>query len=237
MAGTVAQSRGTFSAASGSALALAYAGAVTAARTLVAFVGWGSSSATCSVADSVNGAWTPILASLATGPGPGVFNSRSQFFILGTTAVGTPTVTATISASVAYRVLHIFELDGVDTGDPVDDANGAVGNSTAPAALVTGTAPSALVLGGCLAEQTSAPGAGFTAAQNTDGNQSEYANRSSGAVSVAFTQAPSGRWVASAVALADAVDPAPGAAADGFVRVSDAWVATMGQLRSSAAWI
>lgn len=235
MSSSIAQQRGTFSGSSDDEIALAFEDAVTAGRTLACFVGWNSATATCTVSDDVNGDWDPVPDSLARGASG--FLGSSQIFVLETTALGTPEVTAVTSVAVAYRVLHIFEISGADTGDLIDDANDGAGNSTSPQVGLTVGASAALVLGGCYVEQTAAAGAGWTAAENTDGNQTEYGNRSSGVVTVAFTQSPSGRWVASAIAFADAVDPDPAPEADGFTWVDDEWVASMGQLRSGGAWI
>lgn len=200
MAIAVVQSRGTFSAAAGATLALAFTGAVAAGNTLAYFFGWNSTTATGGVADSVNGASAAAAASLATGAGG--FVARGEWFLEALTGAGTPTVTATASASVPYRILHIVELSGVDTANPLDAAGAGAGSSTAPTASLTVVTAGAGILAGCYAEQTAAAGSGFTGLQNTDGNQSEFRiTPGTGSQAGAFTMSPTGRWADSVIAL------------------------------------
>lgn len=204
MAIAPAQSRGTFASTSSATIALAYSGAVTSGRTLLCFVGWFSTTATCSVSDSVNGAWTAV-GSPSTGTGG--FNVRGQFFRLNSTASGTPTVTATVSGSVTYRILHIFELTGNDTVNPIDASGGASGSSTTPSAPVLVGAVGCALFGACYTAQTAAAGSGFTGLQNTDGNQSEWRIAAgTGSQPVAFTNTPSGAWLVVGVSI----EPASG---------------------------
>lgn len=200
MAIAVVQSRGTFSAASSATLALAFTNPVVAGNTLAYFLGWNSTTATASASDSVNGAGTLAASSLATGTGG--FVARAQIIYRAITASGTPTVTATISTSVPYRILHIVELSGVDTANPLDAAGAGAGSSTAPSASLTTVTANTLLFGGTYVEQTGSAGGGFTGLQNTDGNQSEYKlQAATGATSVAFVQSPTGRWAATAAAF------------------------------------
>lgn len=188
------------SGSSGNTIAKAFTGAVTAGSTLAAVVMWSSTTATVTVSDSVNGSWTADATSLASGG-----SRRAQWFYFKSTASGTPTVTATVSGNVNERNLHIFEIPSINQTTPVDSSNGATGTSTTPTATPTVVASTQVtLLGAAYGGGTSSTGTGFTAGENTDGNQSEFKlSTGTGAQPVAFAMTPSQSWASSAIAFLD----------------------------------
>lgn len=90
---------------------LAYSSSVTIGSLLFAAVFWAGSTATCSVSDDKNGAWT-ALGSPQTGLEDEA-NNRLQFFYKQNAAAGTTTVTADVS-SAGTCGLAIHEASGID---------------------------------------------------------------------------------------------------------------------------
>lgn len=157
------QSRSTWPTTSASSTALAYNGAVGSGSLLVAAVGWNDAAVTCTVADSVNGAWT-ALGSPQTGAG-GLTTFRLQLFYRANTAVGTPTVTATFSGPVTRRGIGIHEYSGMEIVNPVDGAAVYTNdNSTTPTSSpITTTFPVDLLFCACIMiGSETGTGAGYT---------------------------------------------------------------------------
>lgn len=157
--------------------AKAYASNVTAGGFLWCYVAWKSSTATCTVSDSRNGAWTAV-GSAQTGSGS-LAGWRCQMFYFPNAAAGATTVTATISASVTTRGLAISEFSGVATSSPLDQS--AYGNSNSNGVTtptVTTLNADDLLVAGVLASTTVTGVAGSYTYMATDlefsGNGTEY---------------------------------------------------------------
>lgn len=140
---------GTDSAVAGTTIAKAWSSGVPATASLFCIVQWQSSTATCSAADSVNGAWTAMGS-----PQRDVANSLSaQLFYFLSSGAGTPTVTATISGSVNYRAIVPVSFTGVAAIEGTPSYN--FGNATsAPAPTVTPAVGNDMVLAACLPNDT-----------------------------------------------------------------------------------
>lgn len=203
MTASFLQATGGFAATAGTTVAATYGSPVTAGNLLVCGIGC-DVNATITVSDSVNGAWTAI--------GTRLTNSalNSQMFYKANTAAGTPTVTATCGSG-NYRNLRIGEWGGVATTTPLDANNGTTGSSTTPATTVTTVADHDLVVGTAYITNTAAAGTGFNSRVVTDGNvlEDKLDQTPAGALSVAFTQSPTGLWNAEGAAFL----PAAGGAA------------------------
>jgi hypothetical protein len=212
MAATQAQTpAGSVATTPATTLGQAYGAANGAGNLGVCYAIWGSATATCTVSDPTNGAWTAIASTLATNATQA---RRSQLFIKENMAAATPTVTMTVSVSVTYRVIDIHEYAGLATASSSEGPNNASGNSAAPAVSVTSVADHDMIFGGTSVANTATVGSGFTSRTATDGNSTEdkLDQTPAGAVSVAWTQT-SGQWIASGVAFklptAAAVRPPP----------------------------
>lgn len=109
------QSRSTDDGTTNTATSLAFDDVdLTPGTGLVAAVMWKGTAVTCTVADSANGAWTP-LGSPQTGTG-GQAEYRLQGFLLtGNGSSSKSTVTATTSVSTERRALSIAEYSDADS--------------------------------------------------------------------------------------------------------------------------
>lgn len=103
---------------------IAYSSSVTAGSLLFAAVFWAGSSATCTISDDLNGAWT-ALGSPQTGSEDEA-NNRLQFFYKINALAGTTTVTADTTNAGANVGLAIHEASGIDGVNPIDAAVGYV---------------------------------------------------------------------------------------------------------------
>lgn len=84
---------------------------LTSGSSLVADCYWQSGSATCAVADPTNGSWTALGSPLR---GTGNLNGFScqAFLFTANTSTAKPTVTMTVSGSVALKGIAIHEYSG-----------------------------------------------------------------------------------------------------------------------------
>jgi hypothetical protein len=162
---------------SGSSKSLAYASNVTAGSLLWVFVAWGSSTATVTVADNLNGSWTAV-GSPQTGAGT-IGNYRCQMFYRPNAAAGATTVTATFSASISNRGLAIAEFSGADTAAPLDQfAYLSVNSSGITTPTITTTNANDVLLAGAVVQSSiTAAGGGYTLMASGTGfasNATEY---------------------------------------------------------------
>ena len=114
-------------------------------------------------------------------------------------AAAANTVTVTKSSACDFGRVIVMEFTGGDTTAPLDQDNGATGNSAAPSGgSVTTTADGELIVGGVMgANSDVAAGTGYTGVAGNDGYlYAEYkVQTTAGSVSAAFTQT-SGEWLA-----------------------------------------
>lgn len=94
--------------------------------------------ASSTISDSVNGAWNTTPIDLLTDTDPSA-QTRLRLFRFENTAAGTPTVTATFSATTQFRGIIIVELDGV--------AAASLDKHTAQAQVNPGTGANAVTSG------------------------------------------------------------------------------------------
>jgi hypothetical protein len=168
MAATQAQTpAGSVATTSATTLAQAYGAANGAGNLGVCYAIWGSATATCTVSDPTNGAWTAIASTLATNATQA---RRSQVFIKENMAAATPTVTMTVSVAVTYRVIDIHEYAGLATASSSEGPNAASGNSAAPAVSVTSVADHDMIFGGTSVANTAVDDCGLHFAHG-DGRQ------------------------------------------------------------------
>jgi len=149
------QSRSTTATSSSATLALAFSSAVAVGRALVAACIWGSATQTCTVSDSVNGAWTAI-GSPQRGTG-NLTGYTIQLFYFLCTGAGTPTVTMTCSGSNTYRDIAIHEFSGIDTVSALEASvySGNVtasGNVITTASGITPTSPVCMLFCACMVD-------------------------------------------------------------------------------------
>jgi hypothetical protein len=117
MAATQAQTpAGSVATNSAATLGQAYGAANGAGNLGVCYAIWGSATATCTVSDPTNGAWTAIASTLATNTTQA---RRSQVFIKENMAAATPTVTMTVSAAPAVSVTSVADHDMIFGGTSV----------------------------------------------------------------------------------------------------------------------
>lgn len=204
------QSTGAFTNAAGTTQAKAYASNVTAGNLLVIGCIWQSTTATCTVSGSVNGAAAAIGASLASN------SQRAELFYVQNCSAGAETFTMTISGSVNSREIYIAEYSGADTAAALDASNALTGTSTNPSGSLTVVAASSMIAAVCFgAVGTVSGGAGFN--DRVPQNGDDYEDKlgvSSGANTVAFVNASSGAW---AIATAS-FQPATGGGAATVVK-------------------
>jgi hypothetical protein len=149
-----------------------FAGAVGAGNTIIALVGWGAASGTVtSVQDSVNGAVNYTLAgSLIAGSG----RSLACYYFTGS-AAGTPTVTATLSASQASAGISCFEANfgGTPVTDQFHSAQTS-GSATTSSGNVITIYPNELLIGGVRGSLNANSGTAGWTFQGTGGFGAEY---------------------------------------------------------------
>lgn len=138
-----------------------YSSNLTIGSLLVAAVYWNSSTATCTVSDGINGAWTA-----AGGPQTGIaalsaWRLQLFYFLNNNTAVAT-TVTATVSSAVSAG-LAIHEYLGTSVSvDGTPAYNTPTGTTVVTSGTVTTTvAGTLLFLAGVAEVSANAAGAGF----------------------------------------------------------------------------
>jgi hypothetical protein len=196
------KSSGNQAVSASASLAVAYGSPVAATNLLAAFCLWNSTTQTCSVSDSVNGAWTPDPSSLGVLSSPGF---SGQWFYCPSTAAGTPTVTMTCSGSNAERELMIHEYSGLDKTAPRVDSSSATGPSGVPTVNVTLSQAGQCVLGGSFLGLVTTVGAGFTGRVNANDNLSEEVTShatAAGTLAVIFGNG-GGAWIDSAIVFAE----------------------------------
>lgn len=191
---------GGFATTSAATLAKAYGSNVTAGNVLVALVGWGSSTQTCTVSGSLNGAFTAIATSLATNAS-GPF--RAEVFFKTAASSGSETVTMTCSGSNTQREIVIYELSGVDTVNIPDSSNAGSGSSTNPTITITTVAqPGWIVAYAMSTAGTISVGATYTSDLQQNGDLGQHkAYAATGSTSVPTVDGSSGQWVVSAAAF------------------------------------
>lgn len=201
---TLAQAAvGNFSNASGTTIAKAYGSNVAAGNLLVVVVGWGSSTQTCSVAGSLNGAFTAIAGSLGTNA-TAPFRTQTFFLVAGSS--GAETITATTSGSNTQREIAVFELTGAAAAGHPDSSIGANGSGTNPTTSITAVAqPGTIISYGMSTAGTITVGTGYTSDVSQNGDLAEHkAYAATGAISVPYVDGSSGQWAITAAAFLDA---------------------------------
>lgn len=133
----------------------------TSGSLLVATAYWQSGTATCSLSDSTNGAWTAV-GSPQVGTGANAGWSKQDFYFSGNASVAKPTVTMTVSASVGERGLAIHEYTGVGVLESQGFQN-VTANSSAATPSKTPAASTDLVYCSCItSSHVTAVSTGFT---------------------------------------------------------------------------
>jgi hypothetical protein len=193
---------GTFAVTSSATLAQAYGSNVVAGNLLVVRCGWGSSSQTCSVSGSLNGAFTAIAGSLATNA---TAPFRAQVFYKVAASSGAETITMTCSGSNTQREIVIEELSGASSTQP-DSSTAATGNSTNPTASITIVAQPGWISAYAMSTAgTISVGATYTSDLSQNGDLGQHkAYSATGATSVPTVDASIGQWVVSAAAFNEA---------------------------------
>jgi hypothetical protein len=201
MAGAAVQASGNFGSVAGTTLAQAFGSNLTGGNLATVRCRWASATATCSVAGSTNGTYTPVGSPTVNA----TMGESSQHFYKANVTGGPETVTMTVSTSVGYKLLSVHEMSGLATASPVDSTafGGTSGNSAAPAVSITTVADHDFVFGSGDVANTATAGTGFTSWTSVDGNVTEYKadQTPAGVLSVAFTDSPSGQWIAIATAF------------------------------------
>ena len=137
---------------------------------LWAFVYWDSNTATCTVADPNNGAWTAIGVPQAGASG-GITGYRTQMFVFfGNVTATKPIVTATFSTTRADAGLCIVEVSSGPT--IVESSNYATSAAANPSQSLTPnfSADAIICFIFCESSAASAVGGGFSIVDSTGGN-------------------------------------------------------------------
>ena len=160
-----------------------FGSAVSAGSLLVASVYWNSTIAqayTCSVSDSVNGAWTAVGSPLDGTVGEGLEGLRIQMFYFLSSAAGTPTVTADISTNVNAGCA-VQEFTGTSIAFDAAATYNNHNNTTTPTtnSLTTSVTDGLLVAMSITSFGTQTAGAGYVipgspALDDFGGNAVEY---------------------------------------------------------------
>lgn len=203
MAIAIDQSPATASSSSaGTTIAKAYGSAVAAGTFLICLVQWASATdtETCAVSDTVNSGWTAI----GSAQHDTTNHLSAQCFYVASSSAGTPTVTATISASNSLRVLHITSWTGVSgiEGTPSYNATNLV--DTTCSAVTPAVSTDAILAMCAPADSVTAAGTGFTMVSNISGGLGfEYQLLAgTSAVTPHFTKNGTGKSINLSVVLA-----------------------------------
>jgi hypothetical protein len=199
---------GNVAVTSGTTVAVAPGSNVTAGNRIIVGVGWGSSTQTCTVSGSINGALTPVAASIftnASGPFSG------EWFYLDLASGGAETYTATTSATNTQREIVVYELSGLS--GPPDSGGGGTGSSTNPTGTITIVGQPGIILAyGMATAGTITVGATYTTGISQNGDQSQHKFHSAtGSTSVPMVDGSVSQWIVSAVAFLDGVTPSSAA--------------------------
>lgn len=204
MASTLAQATvANFSVSAGTTIAKAYGSNVTSGNLLVAVVGWASSTQTCTVSGSLNGAFTAIATSLGTNA---TQPFRAETFWKVATSSGAETITATISGSNGQREIEIFEIAGAAAAGHPDAGGTGTGNSSNPTGSITTVAQPGIIISYAMsAAGTITAGSGYTGDVAQNGDLAQHKSYSAtGVTSVPYVDASSGQWVVTAASFLDA---------------------------------
>jgi outer membrane biosynthesis protein TonB len=144
--------------------------------------------------------------------------SFTQYIIyaknISAAAAGTNSVTITFNSGAHYPDVRILEYSGIDTGNPLDTAVGATGNSTTSSSgAVKTTNPNDLLVGANYVEtSTTGAGSGYTQRMITNPNHDLVEDRLVTAIGSYSASAPlnvAGPWAMQVVAFRASGSSAP----------------------------
>jgi len=208
--GALVQNARGYEATSDTSWAVAFGSNVVANNLLVVVVGTYNDTATINTPTDTRGTTYTQAGSLLRGGGSPAIMLAVYYGVAPSS--GANTVTVTFSANCGDKELKIFEISGESTGTPLNQTNGATGNSAAPLSGSITTTVAGFIIKAVQEfswtthdEAAGTPTTGWTEYGDTaTGADSAYRNEAStGTFNGGFTLNGNSQWACRIVAFAD----------------------------------